>query len=44
MYSDATRWNIPVVKNIVEALTLGGDKLAVDGVLIVAEHGDYPAP
>ena len=24
------------------ALTLGGDKLAVDGVLLIAEHGDYP--
>lgn len=27
---------------IADALTLGGDKLAVDGVLVVAEHGDYP--
>ena len=25
-----------------EALTLGTDKLAVDGVVIIAEHGDYP--
>lgn len=25
-----------------KALTLGGDKLAVDGVLLIAEHGDYP--
>lgn len=24
------------------ALTLGGDKLAVDGVLLIGEHGDYP--
>lgn len=24
------------------ALTLGGDKLVVDGVLLIAEHGDYP--
>jgi hypothetical protein len=23
-------------------LTLGGNKLAVDGVLLIAEHGDYP--
>jgi hypothetical protein len=29
-------------KNVREALTLGGDKLAVDGVLLIAEHGDYP--
>ncbi|MEZ6052089.1 MAG: hypothetical protein R3C02_11965 [Planctomycetaceae bacterium] len=28
--------------SIAEALTLGGDKLAVDGVVIIAEHGDYP--
>jgi hypothetical protein len=38
----ARQWGIPLVKNPAEALTLGGDKLAVDGVLIVAEHGDYP--
>jgi hypothetical protein len=29
-------------KTVQEALTLGGDKLAVDGVLLIAEHGDYP--
>lgn len=28
--------------SIAEALTLGGSKLAVDGVVIIAEHGDYP--
>jgi hypothetical protein len=27
---------------IADALTLGGDKLAVDGVLLVGEHGNYP--
>jgi hypothetical protein len=27
---------------IAEALTRGGSRLAVDGVLLVAEHGDYP--
>jgi hypothetical protein len=27
---------------IAEALTLGGSQLAVDGVVIIAEHGDYP--
>jgi hypothetical protein len=28
--------------SIAEALTLGGDKLAVDGVVLVGEHGHYP--
>jgi hypothetical protein len=28
--------------SIAEALTLGGEKLAVDGVVLVAEHGNYP--
>lgn len=27
---------------IAEALTLGGTELAVDGVLLIGEHGDYP--
>lgn len=27
---------------IAEALTLGGNKLAVDGVLLIGEHGRYP--
>src|SRR5439155_18716329 len=38
----AKQWRVPVVKTPAEALTLGGDKLAVDGVLLIAEHGDYP--
>jgi hypothetical protein len=29
-------------KGIREALTLGGDKLAVDAVLLIGEHGNYP--
>ncbi|WP_339701819.1 hypothetical protein [uncultured Roseivirga sp.] len=33
---------IPVFKTVGEAVTLGGEELAVDGVVIVAEHGDYP--
>ena len=28
--------------SIAEALTLGGSKLAVDGVLLIGEHGDFP--
>ena len=34
--------SIPIYKTVAEALTLGGADLAVDGVVIVAEHGDYP--
>ena len=29
-------------KTIEQALTLGTDKLAVDGVLLIGEHGNYP--
>jgi hypothetical protein len=38
----ARRFGVPIFKTIGEALTLGGSKLAVDGVLIIAEHGKYP--
>ena len=34
--------NVPVLTNITGALTLGTDRLAVDGVLLIAEHGNYP--
>jgi hypothetical protein len=34
--------NIPIFKTVGEAVTLGGKELAVDGVLIVCEHGNYP--
>jgi hypothetical protein len=34
--------NIPIFKTVKEAVTLGGKELAVDGVVIVAEHGNYP--
>jgi hypothetical protein len=33
---------IPVFKTVAETVTLGGKELAVDGVVIVGEHGDYP--
>jgi hypothetical protein len=38
----STAYDLPVTKSIADALTLGSGKLAVDGVLLVAEHGDYP--
>lgn len=38
----AARHNFRVCRNISEALTLGGKKLAVDAVLFIAEQGQYP--
>jgi len=38
----AKQYKIPVFKTIRQALTLGGDKLAVDAVLSIGEHGNYP--
>jgi hypothetical protein len=34
--------NVPIYRTIYEALTLGTGELAVDGVLLIGEHGDYP--
>jgi len=39
----AADYKIPIYPNIADALTLGTGKLAVDGVLLIAEHGVYPA-
>jgi hypothetical protein len=36
------RFNARIYPTIAEALTLGGSKLAVDGVVIIGEHGRYP--
>jgi hypothetical protein len=38
----AGAYSVPVTKTIAEALTLGSGKLAVDGVVLVCEHGNYP--
>ncbi len=38
----AGKYHIPIYKSISEALCLGGDKLAVDAVLSIGEHGTYP--
>lgn len=43
MARDASeKYKVPIYKSIDEALCLGGDKLAVDAVLLIAEHGRYP--
>jgi hypothetical protein len=34
--------HIPIYKTPAEALTLGGKSLAVDGILLIGEHGKYP--
>ncbi len=38
----AGHYGVPIYPTIPKALTLDGPALAVDGVLLVAEHGDYP--
>jgi hypothetical protein len=38
----AKEFGFQVYPTIAEALRCGGSKLAVDGVLIIGEHGDYP--
>ncbi|MEX1018761.1 MAG: hypothetical protein WDZ49_03840 [Litorilinea sp.] len=37
----AAEYGVPIYESIPKALCLGGDKLAVDGVLLIGEHGDY---
>ena len=38
----AAEHQVPVYDSIRKALTLGGERLAVDGVLLIGEHGSYP--
>ena len=39
----AEEFGFTLYSSIAEALRLGTDALAVDGVLLIGEHGDYPA-
>lgn len=38
----AAKHGVPIFPSIREALTLGGNTLAVEGVVLVGEHGNYP--
>ena len=38
----AREFGFKIYPTIAEALRCGGDKLAVDAVLLIGEHGDYP--
>ncbi|MEK7404623.1 MAG: hypothetical protein AAB225_05905 [Acidobacteriota bacterium] len=38
----AARHGVKIYPTVREALTLGGDKLAVEGVVLIGEHGNYP--
>src|SRR5690242_7657018 len=38
----AWRHNVPIYQSIRAALTLGSPELAVDCVLLIGEHSDYP--
>jgi hypothetical protein len=39
----AKQYNFPIFPTIEGALTLGGNQLAVEGVLCIGEHGKYPS-
>ncbi len=39
----AREFGFDVYPTVAEALRCGGDELAVDGVLLIGEHGDYPS-
>jgi hypothetical protein len=38
----AKQYGVPIFPTIADALTSGGNDLAVDGVVLIGEHGQYP--
>ncbi len=38
----AEKHKLPLYDTVRDALTMGSDSLAVEGVLLIGEHGDYP--
>jgi len=38
----AKRHNVPMYPSVATTLCMGGDALAVDGVVVIGEHGTYP--
>jgi len=39
---EAEEHGVPIYGTVAEALRIGGPKIAVDGVAIIGEHGNYP--
>src|SRR5215470_12462824 len=39
----AQKHNVPMYPSVATALCQGGNELAVDGVVVVGEHGTYPS-